>query len=169
MSKSDRIRAGKGRRGPKPKPPRPDKPKKKRKNPAADDYDFIGGMLGAFFRAFQQFAPPLHVRCEACKQEFIFYHQGPIPRLHCPNPNCPTNRDRQAPPSRRQAPAWTREQAALYLASHSGVPKDYILDGAEAREQAYRAAAKKLHPDHGGSHEEFLKLQQAVAFLRMGI
>jgi len=31
---------------------------------------------------------------------------------------------------------------------------------------AYREAARKCHPDTGGSHELFLKLQKAVEILR---
>jgi hypothetical protein len=55
----------------------------------------------------------------------------------------------------------TREEAALFLATWSMVPKDYILEGSESRDEAYRKAAMQLHPDNKstGNHELFVKLQ----------
>lgn len=74
----------------------------------------------------------------------------------------------QLPPA---APAvaemMTRESAAIWLASVSAMPKDYILDQEGAREEAYKIAARKLHPDRpGGSHEEFVQLGRVMEILR---
>ena len=70
------------------------------------------------------------------------------------------------PPLPRRPPTMDRYEAALFLSVHSGcIPKDYILDSPEACERAYKLAARKLHPDAGGSHELFVKLQEAKAAL----
>jgi hypothetical protein len=55
----------------------------------------------------------------------------------------------------------TRESAAAFMATHSGVAMKEILFSETARSQAYRKAAQKLHPDAGGNPEEFVKLQEA--------
>lgn len=68
------------------------------------------------------------------------------------------------PPPARPA-SMSRHEAALFLAVHSCTPKDYILDSTAAMEQAYKRAARKLHPDTGGSHDLFVKLQEARAVL----
>ena len=62
----------------------------------------------------------------------------------------------------------TVEDAAAFLATQGGV------DGAEGAllkheafaETAYKAAAKKLHPDKGGSDKEFAKLEKAMSLIR---
>ena len=71
----------------------------------------------------------------------------------------------EPPPPPRTRHAMSREEAALFIAGFSETPKDYILDSAEARESAYKRAARSCHPDSGGSHELFVKLQQAKAAL----
>jgi hypothetical protein len=71
-----------------------------------------------------------------------------------------------SPPPPSRPPTMDRYEAALFLSVHSGcIPKDYILDSPEACERAYKLAARKLHPDAGGSHELFVKLQEAKAAL----
>jgi hypothetical protein len=55
----------------------------------------------------------------------------------------------------------TRESAAAFMASYSGVAMKEILFSDTARSTAYRKAAQKLHPDAGGNPEEFVKLQEA--------
>ena len=55
----------------------------------------------------------------------------------------------------------TRESAAAFLATHSGVAMEEILFSDTARSTAYRKAAYKLHPDQGGNPEEFVKLAEA--------
>lgn len=55
----------------------------------------------------------------------------------------------------------TRKDAAAFLATHSGVGMQEILDSETALNAAFKRAAQKLHPDYGGSHEEFLKLTEA--------
>jgi hypothetical protein len=75
----------------------------------------------------------------------------------------------QLPPPSRSVEATgfsTRESAAIWLASHSGMPKDYILDDPNVADRAYRAAAKALHPDAGGSTEEFQRLGAAIRVIR---
>ena len=59
----------------------------------------------------------------------------------------------------------SRQEAAMFLAAYSSVPKDYILDSAESRDDAYRRAARVLHPDSGGSHEQFVELQRMMRVL----
>lgn len=60
----------------------------------------------------------------------------------------------------------TPGQAAIWLASISAIPKDYILESEETRQKAYRIAARKLHPDTGGTSEDFTKLGKAMQVLR---
>lgn len=55
----------------------------------------------------------------------------------------------------------TRESAAAFLAMHSGVAMKEILFSPTAMSAAFRKAALALHPDKGGSHEEFNKLTEA--------
>jgi hypothetical protein len=61
----------------------------------------------------------------------------------------------------------TRIEAALFLAAWSEMPKDLILDSREARDEAYRKAARALHPDNKetGNHEQFVMLQSMVRIL----
>lgn len=65
------------------------------------------------------------------------------------------------PPPPPRVATMDRHESALFLATYSVIPKDYILDSTEARDRAYKIAARKLHPDAGGSHDLFVKLQQA--------
>lgn len=55
----------------------------------------------------------------------------------------------------------TRETAAAFLAQHSGVAMAEILVSDTARASAYRKAAQNLHPDRGGSTDDFQKLNEA--------
>lgn len=59
----------------------------------------------------------------------------------------------------------TRESAAAFIATHSGVAMKEILFSDTARSTAYRRAAQKLHPDNGGSQDEFVKLTEANKIL----
>jgi hypothetical protein len=62
----------------------------------------------------------------------------------------------------------TLEEAAGFLFMMSGTaikPQDLILGNQIGREAAYRSAAKRLHPDVGGSTETFQKLQEAKRIL----
>lgn len=64
----------------------------------------------------------------------------------------------------------TREEAATLLVKESSnehgtlFDVDDLLDGMWVME-AYRAAAKKLHPDHGGDADDFQRLQEAKRIL----
>lgn len=61
----------------------------------------------------------------------------------------------------------TRESAAAFMATHSGVAMKEILFSDTARATAFRKAAHKLHPDReGGSTEEFQKLNEANKVLQ---
>lgn len=70
-------------------------------------------------------------------------------------------------------PSMTREQAAAFIAEHtlgrpSGSPMwtaDQVLTDPGAAAAAYRYAARRLHPDAGGTTAEFQQLQQAKAAL----
>lgn len=55
----------------------------------------------------------------------------------------------------------SRDTAATVLANYSVFTPSEILTQAEKREEAYRQAAKRTHPDAGGSHEAFVLVQQA--------
>ncbi|HEU4752941.1 MAG TPA: molecular chaperone DnaJ [Armatimonadota bacterium] len=65
-------------------------------------------------------------------------------------------------------PGMTREMAAAFLAQHSGLTVGAILADPEVVTIAYQRAAKRLHPDAGGSGEQFLRLRRAVEKLRSG-
>ncbi len=55
----------------------------------------------------------------------------------------------------------TRESAAAFIATHSGVDMKEILFSDTARAAAFRKAAQRLHPDRGGDINEFMKLSEA--------
>jgi hypothetical protein len=55
--------------------------------------------------------------------------------------------------------------AVEFISEHSGVPADQIRQSPEARTAAFRKAAAKLHPDGGGSNEQFSKLTDARRFM----
>lgn len=67
------------------------------------------------------------------------------------------------PPAKR---VLSRGEAAIMLAALSGVPKEFILADNEAIEKAYRTAAKRAHPDAGGSDAAFQDLQEIMRILR---
>jgi hypothetical protein len=69
------------------------------------------------------------------------------------------------PPPPRTAPAMSREEAICFLSEHGKYPPAQISRSPACQAAAYRKAARKLHPDTGGSHELFVKLQQAKAAL----
>jgi hypothetical protein len=73
------------------------------------------------------------------------------------------------PPPAVPGGAMTPEQAARFIAEHSGHPQDWravLGNWAGARTDAYRAAARRLHPDTDtGSHEAFTRLQEAKRIL----
>lgn len=81
---------------------------------------------------------------------------------------------KQIPPaSTSTAAAMTPEDAAEFISRHAGgengrryyTPAD-VLKLTSVRDVAYRIAARRLHPDAGGDHEAFVRLQEAVAVLR---
>lgn len=57
------------------------------------------------------------------------------------------------------------DDAVEFIASHSTASATAIRHNRAVRNAAYRAAAQKLHPDKGGSHEQFCKLQEAMEVL----
>lgn len=54
-----------------------------------------------------------------------------------------------------------REAAAFINKIFPGVSADVIVSARSWAETALREAQKQLHPDAGGSHDEFVRLQQA--------
>jgi hypothetical protein len=78
------------------------------------------------------------------------------------------------PPATPMGAAMTVEDAARFLAENANLepvgeddtPWDVlIIEEGEAREIAYKMCAKRLHPDVGGSKEDFQKLQEAKRIL----
>lgn len=59
----------------------------------------------------------------------------------------------------------TVEDAAAFVAAHSPASAQTILDGGRVRVMALRFAARRLHPDSGGSTVDFTRLQQAKEVL----
>jgi hypothetical protein len=64
------------------------------------------------------------------------------------------------------APFMSKEDAARWMADLAGVktPRGLITDE-DFRQATYKLAARKVHPDTGGSHEQFVKLQAALKIL----
>lgn len=65
----------------------------------------------------------------------------------------------------------TPTEAALFIARHSGstdpsLLANLLITEPAALAAAYRAALKRLHPDHGGDAELFVRLQDAHAVLQ---
>jgi hypothetical protein len=59
----------------------------------------------------------------------------------------------------------TVEQAVEFVALASGLPSRDVFSSAEAYRGAYRAAARRLHPDVAGTPDGFHKLNQAKEVL----
>jgi hypothetical protein len=77
-------------------------------------------------------------------------------------------------PAPADQPFRTKEDAADFLISQAnpemtdraGFVRSAVLSHGPARDGAYKAAAKRLHPDaNGGSHEMFVRLQAAMKLL----
>lgn len=67
--------------------------------------------------------------------------------------------------------AMTVEEAALFIAEHSGwasADLDALVDEPGVLDAEYRRAAKRLHPDVGGDPALFRRLQQARELLEAG-
>jgi hypothetical protein len=79
-------------------------------------------------------------------------------------------RDRQAstPSPKPASPDPLRafvEKAAAFVSEHSGVPASQIVSNRTARDRAYKAAAKKLHPDKQSGDTALM--QQLTAYWRV--
>lgn len=70
------------------------------------------------------------------------------------------------PPAPSTDSKMTEDEAAIFIAGHSGVATVVVLKSRDGLESAYRAAARKLHPDAGGKDSDFVRLGQAVELLR---
>lgn len=64
-------------------------------------------------------------------------------------------------PDLRVAPRMTLSEAVDFIALHGAAEPAGIRDDPDALKRAYRATAKHLHPDAGGSVEEFSQLTEA--------
>jgi hypothetical protein len=62
----------------------------------------------------------------------------------------------------------TTRDAALLLERLTGYHEDQIIQRPDIREEAYKLACRKAHPDTGGNHEQFVKVQEAIKILRAG-
>ncbi len=74
----------------------------------------------------------------------------------------------QLPPPAPANSHMTVEQAAQFISEQStagGLPVDPDDVVGPFRQDAYRSAARRLHPDTGGNHEAFARLQQAKRVL----
>jgi len=69
------------------------------------------------------------------------------------------------PPAQSPDEPMSPEAAAEFLARHGGIFVSPVHTDPAALDAAYRNAARVLHPDAGGDHELFVKLQQAKATL----
>lgn len=58
----------------------------------------------------------------------------------------------------------TVDSAMAFISKHSSVPVEALMTP-DVIDFAYKKAARKLHPDAGGSQEDFMKLQEAKAVL----
>jgi hypothetical protein len=62
-------------------------------------------------------------------------------------------------------PVMTTEAAARFIGIHSRAPLANLLTDPAGYQAAYRSATKRLHPDAGGSVDEFQRLQEAKRIL----
>lgn len=60
---------------------------------------------------------------------------------------------------------WLAAQSGLWFDSHIAQAVEGILKDKSMMNEAYRAAARKLHPDAGGDHAQFVQLQRAKEIL----
>ena len=166
------------------KPPKAKRPKLKNpfgaklKNPFGDTAffgpaDVLFGMLGALFgaRPFPQTTLFQQYLCSKCGGRYQTNAQGPV--RFCPQ-GCgetmePLGQAGRAMPPRPRARTMSREEAANFIARQSGAiyTGSGLLAMPETVAFAYRAAARRLHPDNKetGNHELFVKLQEAMEVL----
>lgn len=77
----------------------------------------------------------------------------------------------QLPPPAAERKAFADRAAAaewLWVVSGTNYRPDLLLAGGDPLAAAYRMAAKKLHPDSGGTTAEFQKLQDAMRLIDQG-
>lgn len=74
-----------------------------------------------------------------------------------------------APAPENQSFATARDAAAwLARIADSPYAVTAVMVPGPAFESAYKTAARKLHPDAGGTHDDFVRLQQAARIIREG-
>jgi hypothetical protein len=121
---------------------------------AADALAILTARLGVGFQP-GKIPPPMH-ECPKCHARFWM----PVQSFgFCPA--CGARFEKGPGPGKLH---MSKRQAQEFLYRHSGVR----IGDFTARETvigAYRKAAQKLHPDKGGSHDEFCKLQEAMEVL----
>jgi len=165
-----RIRYMAKRPASKPRIPRPKRPKR----PEPDFLDMAGmlaGMLGALFGRSVNGLPAINrYQCSRCG---VRVTMGVVPR-YCPNgcgetmrPFMPTT-GAWPPPPKPSVPKMSRVAAARFLSKFSSFTVSGLLEHTNTcARPAYLQAVKYLHPDNKetGSHELFLKLQEAMEVL----
>ena len=67
----------------------------------------------------------------------------------------------QLPPPGQSEPSLDAEAAARVLASHALIPAAEILRNRSDYDLALRRAQRAAHPDAGGNHDAFVRVQQA--------
>lgn len=74
---------------------------------------------------------------------------------------------RALPPPDEPAPVMSVEQAAEFIGSLTGVPASTMLADRDLFDMTFKLASKRVHPDTAnGSHDQFVKLQEAGAVLK---
>ena len=84
-----------------------------------------------------------------------------------PPPRPRKKKSPQSAPNPSPSATSKEREAAEFLAKHGGKTPNEILADAEAFGTAYRMASASLHPDRGGTHEDFVRLQRAVDLLKV--
>ncbi len=137
--------------------------------------DAFARAASEFFETIRAQRSTIRIKCAMCHGEFAF--SGVQLPQACPfcgtrftgfqGPRNGRQEQHAGKPARKR---MNRAEAADFIFRNSGImwtASEWMASG-ENREElmtAYRAAARKLHPDAGGSHEDFVKLQEAMEVL----
>jgi DnaJ domain len=160
-----RTRKAKQGRGPRPNAPRKKQGEQRPPDPLEVFLGMFAGLLGL--------RGSMNIRCNACNAETPWVNrQAPQFCSGCGvkfdfsrnfHARAEFNGQQKTGPGPGM-PHMSKRAAQEFMFQHSGIR----IGDFTAREtilQAYRKAALNLHPDKGGSHEQFCKLQEAMEVL----